>query len=350
MNKYYLRIVSFMALFAMAVALLPANASGVTVTSTTPSLGEIDSATAQGYAEIGVTWTPSGEYVTGTTITMNVEWSDGSAPSSTEQLIACSPEQTTAFTAGGSFVYGATGIATWTFASSTGAAPASDELCFAVPVTTDAAGTLAQENFSVAILTSGTTGDFGATMFYVNGGNDVTVTGLVTATLAFVITDPTDEDLPLTNNLCDLGTLTAASVNTCSYRLRIETNASNGFDTTIQAATDLGSGAATLTNIAENGTVTAGTEGYGMRVVGATAGGRNAGTGAYDQPVVEEDPFDDDDTPVPTVVDGIINYTDGFRVAALADTTLITHAAAISGGTPAGYYTQEVTYRVTGNF
>ena len=351
MNKYYLRIVSFMALFAMAIALLPANASGIVLTSTSPSNGEIDSATASGRAEVQVTWDPAQQYLSGETVTVAVSWSDGSAPSSTELLADCATPETTLFGANGSFTaFNSDGTAVFTFSADTAADPAADALCFAVPVTTDVAGTLAQENFSVAILTNGADSDFGATMFYVNGGNDVTVTGLVTATLAFSITDPADQNTALTNNTCALGTLTQAAVSDCSYRLKVETNATNGFDATIQAATDLGSGAATLTNIAEDGTVTAGIEGYGMQFAPATAGGRNAGTGAYDQPAVAQGDFTDDDTPVPTSPTSLVSYDDGFRVAALADTSLVTHVAAISGGTPAGYYTQEVTYRVTGNF
>lgn len=212
------------------------------------------------------------------------------------------------------------------------------------------------QNYSIAVFTSSPT-DFGAALFYANGGNLVNVTANVPSTLVFSIRNSADT---ANTNTCDLGSLSALSTSTCSYRLRLElTNAANGFVATIQGNHDLASGNATITAATNDGYANAGTEGYGIsELVGATAGGRDPFSGLYDQPVVESSEatttFNVDVSPVPTTTYAtIISYGGAFSVSStpsLTGTTLVTHFANITAATPAGNYSQTVTYLVTASF
>lgn len=201
-------------------------------------------------------------------------------------------------------------------------------------------------NYSISIVTSL---DSGAFLYYVGDENDVLVTAVVAPTLAFTIRDSTDTaDLANVNglavgpNLCSLGSLTTGSVATCSYRLKVSTNASS-YTVSITSDADLDYGANTIDAITEDSTVTAGTEGYGIAVVGGSATG---GT------VTESGNFNDDDTPIPTTPTTLLSVS-GPNSPGATDTTntaLITHRAAISASTAVGNYDQLVTYTVSGTF
>ncbi len=341
MKGYIVRLFSFVALVAMAAAMLPANAGGVTLTYTTPANGEIDTAAADGYATTTFGWTQSGDYSNGDTITVVIS----PAPSSTANVQACTPAPATAFGGAGSFGSFTPTGATWTWSAD--ATTDTDTVCLRLPVTD--AGVVTTTNISVAILTSGANVDYGALLYYIGGGNDVLVTATVPSTLSFAIVSSTALGVP--KNDCALGSLTTGAVSPCNYSLKISTNASGGFTSTIDADKQLSTPEyATITDIAEDGTVTLGVESYGIAVTGATVGGRNSGTGLFDQPLVENGDFADDDTPVPTSPTAFISYTDGFWSSTTQSTTLVTHKAAISPVTPAGFYSQTVTYTVTGSF
>ncbi len=204
-------------------------------------------------------------------------------------------------------------------------------------------------NYNIVVMTSA---EVGLGMLYVGDDNDVLVTATVTPTLSFIIRNTGDT---ADTNECPLGILTTSGVSTCSYRLAVATNASGGFQVQINSDGTLNSGANDINAIAEDGTVTAGTEGYGIAVTGATSGGNN-GSDVYNQPVTEDGNFNDDDTPVPAVATNFVSFTNTFVYVPfgtdgdLTDTTLVTHRAAISAGTPAGLYDQVVTYTVTATF
>jgi hypothetical protein len=217
-------------------------------------------------------------------------------------------------------------------------------------------------NYSIAMLattstTSFTTTDFGAALYYVLGGNQVLVSATVPASLSFSIRNSEDS---ANTNVCQLGTLSMSSVNTCTYRLRIATNASNGFVTTIQADKMFSTPTfATMTDIVDGSSFVAGTEAYGISsLVAATQGGRQTTSSAFSDPIVESSftstTFNADPSPVPTSTTGIIiSFPRPFNVGPAPSTTTtsaITHSAAISAGTAVGNYTQTVTYRVTGSF
>lgn len=352
MKGYLIRLFTFTILFCFAVSMVPADASGVTISAVTGTSanGEIDAADLAGYATTTLYWSSTGNYGNGDTISVTLAWSGTGAPSSTQTLANCTPATTTAFGAAGSFTSLGAGTATWTFgAGVTG--PKTGGLCLRVPVTTNGTGTLTTQNFSQAILTSGTTVDYGAAMFYVNGGNDVAVTATVPSTLSFMITDPAS--LTTEKHTCALGTLSTASVASCSYRLKIQTNAKAGFTAQVDTDHAFGTGSATMTNIGAGGTIVAGTEDYGAAMTVAASGGRDANTGSFDQPAVAQAGFTANDFPLPLTFTDFIKYTGPFVVTsttAFTQTNLVTHKAAIGAGTGSGNYTQLVTYRVTGSF
>ncbi len=350
MKEYLIRLFSFAILFSLAVSMIPANASGVTITVNTPTNAEADAADSAGYATTTIYWQSTGNYSNTNTITLTAAWSGSGAPSTTQQTLKnCTPASTTAFGAAGSYSFGA-GTATWTFSADV-TGPKTGGLCVKVPVTTNTAGTLTTQNFSEAILTSGTTVDYGAAMVYVNGGNDVTVTATVPATLSFMITDPAS--LTTEKHTCALGTLTTAAVASCSYRLKIQTNAKSGYTAQVDTDHAFATGYATMTDIGAGGTVTAGTEDYGVAMTVASSGGRDPATFLFDQPAVAQAGFAANDFPLPLTFTNFVAYTGPFVVTsttAFIQTNLVTHKAAISGGTGAGNYVQHVTYRVTGSF
>lgn len=201
-------------------------------------------------------------------------------------------------------------------------------------------------NYSLAVVT---TNEIGIGMLYVGDDNDVLVTAIVPPLLSLIIRDSGDT---ADTNVCDLGELATGSVATCAYRVAVSTNASGGFQVQINSDGALDTAASDDINaIAENGTVTAGVEGYGVAITGATVGGHD-GAGNFDQPLVEDGDFNDDDTPVPTSATNFISYGDAFQYTqgTATTSTLVTHRAAISAATIAGAYQQVVTYTITATF
>lgn len=352
MKSFALRLATFVGAFFLFASQLPATAGGVAV-SLDDGSGTADAGNG-GQTEVTTSWTTSGFYTTGTYLTLTL------SPASTSTLLECNTPDYQFATAGDltrvtsswtntDAVYAFTrGIATSTAGS----------VCVAFGFTTTT-----PTNYSIAMLsTTGTSGiftttDFGAALYYVLGGNQVLVSATVPATLSFSIRNSADT---ANTNVCQLGTLSLSSVSSCTYRLRIATNASNGFITLLQADHDFSTPTfATMTNIVNDGSFVAGSEAYGISaLVGATLGGRQTTSSVFTDPVVESSftttTFDTDASPVPTTTTGIIiSFPRPFQAGLAPSTTTtsaITHSAAISGGTPTGNYSQTVTYRVTGSF
>jgi hypothetical protein len=166
--------------------------------------------------------------------------------------------------------------------------------------------------------------------------------------LAFQIRNTSD-----TANLnnCDLGRATTSSVVSCSYRLKVSTNDVDGVFVFMTSTGNLISGANTMQNAAlgaggTGGTLidnsTAGTENYGVRV---TKGNITGG-------VVNLNPVFDagaNSTRYNYTTATTLLETTGPNAPAATDTTntsLVTHNLNISASTPAGQYTQNVTYTV----
>lgn len=255
----------------------------------------------------------------------------------------------------GSFTTLSTTQAIYTFSGSTTQSNVTGiDLCLTFP------SSLSQASYSVSFSDSG--GAFGAALLHVGDDNDVTVTLEVIPTLSFNIRsldDSTD------TNTCDLGTIdTSTTPNTdttddgageCGYGLAIGTNATGGFQVQITSDGDLDNASSSILNAAEDDSIAAGTEAYGLVNITAAQSGRNGGTGDYDQSITEDGTFGDDAdfTPVPQTPTNFVSYTDGIQYASGTDATDLTtvmHGMTVGAGTPAGLYQQIVTYTVTVTF
>lgn len=333
-----IRFLAFMALISLAAAMLPANAGGVSVTVSTPSNGEIDSANSSGFATTTIAWTSSAHYLTGATVQVILS----PVPSSTV-VTQCTPATTDIGSGTATFGSASSSGAVWTM---TGDATTDNvTICMRVPVT-NAGSLLSSRNFSEAIVTSGATVDYGAAMFYINGGNDVDITATVPATLSFMITSPSD--ITTERHTCNLGILSMQGVSSCQYRLKIQTNASGGFAGSFKANHRLATtNYATMTDVADLH-VTAGVEEYGINLTTSSYGGRNTG-GSFDLPATAWHPIANDYA-VPTTLTGFVSSTYPFYVTSSGATQLVTHKASISASTVVGIYTQKVTYYVSGHF
>ncbi len=216
------------------------------------------------------------------------------------------------------------------------------------PVTPTSGGT-----YSVAV--SGTFGGTGTLYVPITTAADddqVTVSADVSALMTFAIRN-TAEDAD--TNACALGTINTTAVSTCSYRLKIGTNTTTGFQVGLWADDQLNQTTITIDidDMTEGvaNTVTAGTEEYGIAVASPSSAGASGTATTW----IKQDPFDDDDTPIPVgelLMDVLFasNGTQDVDMGGTGDTTgttLITHRAAISTATQPGSYDQIVTYSVS---
>lgn len=198
------------------------------------------------------------------------------------------------------------------------------------------------------VKTSSANNDYGGALIYVGSANVVNVSASVSPALSFVIRNSADSG---NTNACALGVLNLVSVSTCAYRLKITTNSASGFTVQVDSDGDLrksGSGdvsdALDIDLIAENGTVTSGTEGYGVALTGGSITGGS---------ITESGDFNDDDTPLPISTPTNFFTGNGTNNPGGTDTTntaLVTHRAAMDGDTATGSYSQLVTYTVSATF
>ncbi|HBW73830.1 MAG: hypothetical protein UX20_C0007G0016 [Candidatus Magasanikbacteria bacterium GW2011_GWC2_45_8] len=128
-------------------------------------------------------------------------------------------------------------------------------------------------------------------------------------------------------NSINLGTLSKTEVNTASQTMTVTTNAYAGFTTTIQVSGSLSSGTDTITAVSD-GAVSAGSVEYGIRTSGTNAqmNSSDYGLSASAQTLAQT------------------------TSAIIADQTVVTYKASISGSTGAGSYGQTVTFTTTANF
>lgn len=197
--------------------------------------------------------------------------------------------------------------------------------------------------------------DFGGALLYVGDANVVVVSAQVQPILSFTIRNAADDG---NTNSCPLGVLTPAAVSECSYRLKIGTNSSSGYVVSISSDGDLrrsGSGdvadSEDIDRVTdESGTISAGTEAYGLALLGNST--------STSTPVTEGTEtgfnFSTDDSPIP------IEGTNGTKVlytsttmndpTTLSHSALVTHRATVDTGTLTGNYQHLVTYTVIANF
>lgn len=315
------------------------NAAGVALTA---SPSEIDGAAAQ---EVTFNFTNAVAFANTDTLTVSV------TPALPAALDDCGTP--TASIAGGTGAFGTFSTTGATFTFTGASTPAATSFCLEFPANTPQG--------SYAVLINGTNEEFGGTLVHVAGNNDVFVTAEVGLELSFNIR--TKDDVADTN-VCTIGLINAtdnaalgtrggaALTHTCAYGLAIGTSG-NGVNVTIEADQQMSSGPTnTLVDIANDGTFVAGTEAYG--IVGIFQA-QTGGTGST--PVTLAGDFATPVTPVPTTAAPIISFgqpIDYVQETAgnedNSDLTIIVHGANASAGTPAGVYSQTVTYLVTPQF
>lgn len=206
-------------------------------------------------------------------------------------------------------------------------------------------------NYAFTISTSV---DSGSNLQYSGQANVVLVRALVTPTLSFVIRNTGDT---ANTNLCDMGTLSTTAVGSCAYRLKIGTNATNGYTINVSTSGNFTNGTAFIPNAAAGAggsggsAITAGTPGYGVVITkgAATNGGATATSlaAAYNAGATNSVSYVN--TPA-TTIQTVSGSNNPAASADVTNTALVTHNAAISSDTAAGLYTQKDTYTIIPSF
>ena len=205
-------------------------------------------------------------------------------------------------------------------------------------------------NYSIDILTPLDSGHF---LLYIGNTNQIRFTGTISPTLSFVIRnfDDTAEQSTIGGlKTCSFGVLTTTTVATCAYRLKIATNAVNGYTVSYKSDTEFSNGLHDFNNAAIGGVgtvITSGTENYGavLDPGTVTSGGTvsrnlaNFGSNAANSYKITGllGPYD-------------IYSSDGMNAPSSTDTVntaLMTHKVAISASSPTGNYLHTVVYTVS---
>lgn len=202
--------------------------------------------------------------------------------------------------------------------------------------------------------------------YYVADDNDVMIRGLVEPTLSLELVKPEDDGNLLDTVsggtegpwLCDLDTLTTSAVNECSYRLKVSTNASQGYTVFVQSDGNLRSGTNDIDDVQDGQVVNSNSEEYGIDLEPGyrtldkstttgpelSRGGNfvagNTGIGQFDAAAVPLYSAQGPNDPPATHIGTEENRYTG----------LVTHRAAISADTGAGHYTHMVSYTVVPTF
>jgi hypothetical protein len=230
-----------------------------------------------------------------------------------------------------------------------------DDLSFCVEVQSPNTGG------SYSVVLTDDNGTYGAALYHVNPeGNDVNVIANIAPTLSFNIRTIDDS---AETNICNFGTVSTATdiPNTngtvdsgeCGYSLAVGTNSSTGFVMQIDSNGALTNGVSNINNVAEDGGWSAGVEAYGLAEVISGQTGRDNVSGLYDQTLTEEGTYATDASVIPTTPEDFVTYTDGVQYEAGNldnDVTKVIHGLVVGAGTPAGAYSQVVTYTVTASF
>ncbi len=158
-------------------------------------------------------------------------------------------------------------------------------------------------------------------------------------------------------NSCDLGQATTSNLSSCSYRLKVSSNATNSYSISMQTSGSLSNGSRSISNAAVGATGTGGnnispstigTEKYGISInPGAITGTGTISTTSLFNAGTTNSVNSNYSTPQ------VIIQATGINTPNSIDTTntaLITHKLNISSDTSAGRYTQTVTYTLIPNF
>jgi hypothetical protein len=200
-------------------------------------------------------------------------------------------------------------------------------------------------NNSFKVYTSA--GDYGANFQYVGAANVVAVRARVPLVLSFAIRNTTDT---ADTNICDLGDLTTTAIGNCEYRLKVTTNAKAGYTINVNTSGNLTNGTDNFANAAAGAAGTAqaaGTELYGAKITAGSITGA-AGTVTLATPYSGANNVSYVNTTAAALLTA--NKPNAPATTDLTNTTLVRHEAAISANTPAGFYTQTVTYTIAPSF
>ncbi len=204
-------------------------------------------------------------------------------------------------------------------------------------------------NNSFKIYTSA--GDYGGAFQYVGLANVVTVRARVLSTLSFAIRNNTDTG---DTNICDMGDLIVSAIGACEYRLKVATNAANGYTINVTTSGNFTNGAYPFANAAvgsggTGGTAqVAGTELYGAIITKGSItsiGGTTVLAALYNAGASNVSYVNTASATLLTA-----NKPNSPVASDTTNTTLVRHEAAISNATPAGIYQQTVTYTVSPSF
>ena len=203
--------------------------------------------------------------------------------------------------------------------------------------------------------------DSGSFFYYVGDENDVQITATVDNVLSFTIRNTADTadqanvgGSAVGPNLCDLGNLSTAGVQSCSYRLKVATNAVNGYYVQVVVDGGLRKTGYTITNTATGSAPTSGVEGYNILLAAgsATIGTRTTCDGAITSGNCLADGIDWSNgtgTIFNNTSASTMYSVNGPNNPASTDTTntaLVTHRAESDPGTAAGIFNQFATYTV----
>lgn len=174
----------------------------------------------------------------------------------------------------------------------------------------------------------GTFGDSGSYAVDIVSDDQIQITASVDPTL----------DVIFSSNTCALGTLTSTTIETCNYDITVSTNATNGYEATIVEDGDLRNATDSIADA--GGTVTAGTEGYGV------------GTSKAGQTITQNTACTDGagGSQVGSSLTGTEQQFANATGPVSSDATTMCHLATVSGATPAGSYSQTATIIVTASY
>ena len=256
-----------------------------------------------------------------------------------------------------------TGTPTMTVAGATGTTDsvvsgANTIVTFTVTTAPIAIGTI---NITIAGLTTTATatnsawevytsaGDYGAAFQYIGQANVVNVRARVPLLLSFVIRNAADT---ANTNICDMGDLSLTAIGFCEYRLKVATNAKSGYTINVNTSGNFTNGSDVFANALAGATgtnIVAGTETYGALITkGAITGATGTTTLATAYNAGATNFVNYANTTAAALITA--NKPNAPAVTDLVNTSLVRHEAAINANTPAGLYTQTVTYTVAPSF
>lgn len=331
------KIVAGLGLFAITSGILigatslKATAAGITPT-VTPS-----SQTVSTSSNVTLSFTPVTPITTGSTIIVGIPSGyTGGAALTTSDISVTGTNITSTVSSG----FSATGFTS----TLTTSANVTTAVTIVIGGTNKLSSPAAAGNYAFTVTTS--VGDSGANFQYVGQANVVLVRAVVPVSLSFAIRNSADT---ANTNTCDMGTLSVASIGSCSYRLKVGSNAAS-YAISVSTSGNFTNGAYSFANAAAGATGTAlsaGTERYGAIITGGSAtNGSVALATAYSAGANSVSYVNGSAATLLTVTGqnnpGVSSDT--------TNTSLVTHNAATSSTTAAGLYTQTVTYTVLPTF